>query len=250
MIASSSSQTMVAVARFYLRPLRRSLDRAVDGSVRRTWGVVLGPREVAGHRLVLRSPRISDAPQWREARLRERERIEPWWVSSPLSWQERHTDVRWVTSVLQARREARAGRSLPLVVEVDGHVAGQCGLEWISTHTGVAEMGIWMDSRWAGRGMSTVAAGMMVDHAMQNLGVHRLVAPISEGNVAAAWGALRLGMTREGTMASFLQVGGERRDHHLWALTSDHLPAEGLAAAMHALADKPRARRAKQPPPA
>jgi ribosomal-protein-alanine N-acetyltransferase len=248
-IASSSSLTVVTAARFYLRPLRRTVERSVQGSTRRTWGVQLGPREVVGHRVVLRSPRIADAAQWREARMRERERIEPWWASSRLTWDERHTDARWVTTVLQARREARAGRALPLVVEIDGHVAGQCGLEWISPHTGVAEMGIWMDSRWAGKGISTVAAGMMVDHALTTLGLHRLTAPISEGNVAAAWGAKRLGMRREGTMASFLEVGGKRRDHHLWAITSDCIPPGGFAEAMLAVATEPRAPRRPVPPP-
>jgi ribosomal-protein-alanine N-acetyltransferase len=198
--------------------------------------------------VLLRSPRISDAAEWCEARLREQKRIEPWWVSSPLSWEERHTEARWVTSVLQARKDARAGRSLPLVVEVDGHVAGQCGLEWISAATGVAEMGVWMDSRWAARGVSAVVAGMMIDHAMTTLGVHRIIAPISEGNVAAAWGARKLGMLREGTMAGFLEVGGERRDHHLWALTSDRLPPGGLAAAMQVIADQPRGERLVEPP--
>jgi ribosomal-protein-alanine N-acetyltransferase len=248
-IASSSTLTVVTAARFYLRPLRRTVERSVQGSTRRTWGVQLGPREVVGHRVVLRSPRIADAAQWREARMRERERIEPWWASSRLTWDERHTDARWVTTVLQARREARAGRALPLVVEIDGHVAGQCGLEWISPHTGVAEMGIWMDSRWAGTGVTAVAAGMMVDHALTTLGLHRLTAPISEGNLAATWGAERLGMRCEGTMASFLEVGGKRRDHQLWALTSDNVPPGGFAEAMLAASAGPRTPRRAVPPP-
>lgn len=248
MIASSSSRTVVAAAKFYLRPLRRSIGRTLNGSARRTWGVRLGPREVAGHQIVLRSPAIADADEWREARLRERERIEPWWVSSSLTWEERHSDARWVTSVLQSRQAARAGQALPLIVEVDGHVAGQCNLEWISPHTGVAEMGIWMDSRWAGRGVSAVAGSLMIDYAFRVLGLHRLIAPISEGNVAAAWGARKIGMVREGTMAGFLEVAGERRDHHLWALTADRIPAEGLTEAMMAAIRNPRSPRVAVPP--
>ena len=89
-----------------------------------------------------------------------------------------------------------------------------------------------MDSRWAGKGMSTIAAGMMIDHAVTELGLFRLVAPIAAGNRAAAWGAHRLGMVREGKMAGFLDVGGQRRDHHLWAITADRIPPGGLAAAM------------------
>jgi RimJ/RimL family protein N-acetyltransferase len=233
--ASSISQTrnvLRAAARFYLRPVRRAIDDARHHAVRRTWGVRLGPQPVLGHEIVLRSPRVGDAEQWREVRTRERERIEPWWASSPLGWEQRHADAQWVSDLLQARREARAGRALPLVVEIDGRLAGQCNLEWIAPHTSTAEMGIWMDSRWARRGLSPVAAAMMVDYAIFDLGLHRLIAPIGTGNVPAAAGARKLGMRLEGTMSGFLDVGGVRRDHELWALTPDCVPAGGLTAAM------------------
>jgi ribosomal-protein-alanine N-acetyltransferase len=230
-----------ATTRFYLRPVRRAFEDARDGAARRTWGVRLGPQPVLGHRIVLRSPRMGDAEQWREVRTRERERIEPWWASSQLSWERRHCASQWVSDLLQTRREARAGRALPLVVEIDGRLAGQCNLEWIAPHTRTAELGIWMDSRWARRGLSPVAAAMMVDYAITGLGLHRLIAPIGVGNVAASAGARKLGMRLEGTMSAFLDVGGVRRDHELWALTSEHLPAGGLTAAM--LRSAPRSTR-------
>lgn len=231
---------LLAAARFYLRPVRRVFDDARGHTARRTWGVRLGPQPVLGHEIVLRSPRVADAGQWREVRTRERERIEPWWASSPLTWEQRHADATWIGDVLQARREARVGRALPLVVEIDGRLAGQCNLEWIAPHTRTAEMGIWMDSRWARKGLSPVAAAMMVDHAINGLSLHRLVAPIAEGNAAAAAGARKLGMRFEGTMSGFLDVGGVRRDHQLWALTPDCLPPKGLTSAMLRSAQQPR----------
>jgi RimJ/RimL family protein N-acetyltransferase len=229
----SQMHNLLRVAtRFYLRPVRRLFDDTRHHAVRRTWGVRLGPQPVIGHEIVLRSPRFGDAEQWRRVRTRERERIEPWWASSPLTWEERHADAQWASDLLQARREARAGRALPLVVEIDGQLAGQCSLEWIAPHTSTAEMGIWMDSRWARRGLSPVAAAMMVDYAVFDLGLHRLIAPIGAGNAAAIAGARKLGMQFEGTMSGFLDVGGVRRDHQLWALTREGIPAGGLAAAM------------------
>jgi RimJ/RimL family protein N-acetyltransferase len=228
--ASWALQAAWAAARFYLRPVRRAFDPPHDS--RRTWHVRLGPQPVLGHHIVLRSPRLRDAEQWRVVRTRERKRIEPWWASSGLTWEQRHTTAQWTRDVLQSRREARAGRALPLVVEIDGQLAGQCNLEWIAPHTATAEMGIWMDSRWARQGLSAVGAAMMVDYAMGVLGLHRLIAPIGEGNVVAAAGAQKIGMRREGTMAGFLDVGGMRRNHDLWALTTDQVPPGGLTAAM------------------
>jgi RimJ/RimL family protein N-acetyltransferase len=241
--ALRTGSVLRAAARFYLRPVRRAFDHTRDRAARRTWGVRLGPQPVLGHRIVLRSPRVGDAEQWREVRTRERERIEPWWASSPLTWEERHTDAQWISDVLQARREARAGCALPLVVEIDGQLAGQCNLEWIAPHTRTAEMGIWMDSRWARQGLSAVAAAMVIDYAIAGLGLHRLIAPIGEGNVVAAGGARKLGMRFEGTMAGFLDVGGVRRDHQLWAFTPACLPDGGLTAAMLQSAREPRSER-------
>ena len=72
---SQMRNVLRAAARFYLRPVRRALEATLDHAVRRTWGVRLGTQPVLGHEIVLRSPRIGDAEQWREVRTRERERI-------------------------------------------------------------------------------------------------------------------------------------------------------------------------------
>lgn len=238
-----SSRMLIAVFRFYLRSAWRDVGQAVRSAQPGTWGVRLGPVAVAGCQLVLRSPRLGDATQWREVRLREQAHIEKWWATSPLSWTERHTDGQWVSYVLQARREARAGRALPLVVEIDGLLAGQCSLEPINAFASTAELGIWIDSAWAGQGVSTIAGGLVIDYAMTGLGLHRITAPICVGNIAAMWVARQLRLRREGAMAGFLDVGGTRQDHHLWAITADHIPPGGLAAAMIEAASRVRARR-------
>ncbi|HEX2301010.1 MAG TPA: GNAT family protein [Pseudonocardiaceae bacterium] len=218
---------MSAVARFYLRPVRRTLT-ARNRSAPATWRVRLGPVEVGERQVVLRSPQLSDGTDWCAIRLAERERIEPWWVSSPLSWEQRHTEAAWVSSWLGARRAARGGRALPLVVEVDGRLAGQCGLEWIDPFTGSGELGIWMDSRIGRGGFGVIATALVLDHAFGVLGMNRITAPICVGNAAPRNGCRRLGMVCEGTMASFLHVGGRRRDHDLWAITADRIPPGGL----------------------
>ncbi|MGH3794569.1 MAG: GNAT family N-acetyltransferase [Pseudonocardiaceae bacterium] len=218
MDVAGSGAVLRAVARFYLRPLRRALTgggRSAPGM----WRVRLGPVEVARRRVVLRSPRLSDGPEWCAIRLAERERMEPWWVSSSLSWEQRHTEAVWVSTWLQMRRAARAGRALPLMVEVDGRLAGQCGLEWIDSFTRSAELGIWLDAQVAGHGLGAAATAAVLDYGLGVLGLQRITAPVCLGNDAAAGTMRRAGMTREATMASFLDVGGRRSDHDLWAIT-------------------------------
>lgn len=222
-----SRTALVAVARYYLRPMRRALaggGRRVPGC----WAVRLGPIGVAGRQLVLRSPRMSDGPDWCAIRLAERERIEPWWVSSAMSWEQRHTEAAWVSSFLATRRAARAGRALPLMVEVDGKLAGQCGLDWIDRFTATGELGIWLDSRVGRHGMGAVATAALVDYAFGVLGLHRVTAPVRTDNDAAARTMRRAGLIREGTMVAFLDVGGAPRDHDLWAAVADRMPPGGM----------------------
>lgn len=224
-----SGAALVAVGRFYLRPVRRAL----SGGARRVpgcWAVRLGPTDVSGRQVVLRSPRMSDGPRWRAIRLADRERIEPWWVSSTLSWQDRHTEAAWVSSWLTARRAARAGQALPLAVEVDGRFAGQCGLDRIDRFTATGELGVWLDSGLGGRGLGAVVVAVLADYALGVLGLRRITAPVATDNDAAARTMRRAGLVREGTMASFLDVGGAPRDHDRWAIVADRMPIGGLVA--------------------
>ena len=241
MIGSSATACMT-VARYYLRPARRLLDRARGNHPSRlTWGLRLGPVEVCGHTALLRSPRLSDGRQWRETRLRERERLEPWWVTSNLTWEERHNEAVWISSLLQARQAAKAGLALPLVVEIDGRLVGQFNLERIEPHTGNAELGIWLDSRvLTNTAVAGVAAAILFDYAILEMGLYRLTAPIADGNRAAVWGAQRFGLVNEGLMTGFLDVGGVRTDHHLWALTADRMPPGGMVKTMLESAANPR----------
>lgn len=213
---------LTTAGRLYTRPLRHRL-RCKQGY---SLCVRLGPVEVSGHRLVLRSPRLSDWSRWQALRIRDQRFIEPFWTSSSLPWEERHSEQAWVDEYLHARSEARAGRALPLVIEVDGLFAGQFNLEHIDRWAGLAEAGIWIDSTLAGKGVALAAARMLADYGFGPLGLHRITAPVCVGNVPAAHCAEQTGMRREGTMVGYLDVGGSRKDHHLWAITAEMWAAE------------------------
>jgi ribosomal-protein-alanine N-acetyltransferase len=66
------------------------------------------------------------------------------------------------------------------------------------------------------------ATGMLLaDHAFGSLGLRRVTAPVCVDNVAAALAVRHFGMRREGTMESYLDVGGRRKPHDLWAITAE-----------------------------
>jgi RimJ/RimL family protein N-acetyltransferase len=192
-------------------------------------GIRLGPMTLHGTTVVLRPPRVGDYAQWRRIRLRDQRYIEPFWSSSPLDWDARHAGKLWVRECLGVRAEARAGRRLSLVIEVDGRFAGQIELVSIETETSSAEMGLWVDAEVARHGIGGLASSLILDFGFGPAGLQRITAPISPANIATARGAALIGFQREAMMTRYFDVGGARRDHELWAITEAAIPPDGFA---------------------
>lgn len=190
----------------------------------------LGPEALHGVTVLLRPPQLADFGDWQRIRLRDRRYLEPFWSSSPLDWPARHTGKLWARECLIARAEARSGRQVATVIEVDGRFAGQIELVSIDVGVGQAELGIWIDAEVARHGLGGLAAAMMLDFGFDTLGLDRITAPISPANVAAGRGAEGVGFRREALMVRYFDVGGARRDHELWAATGDAIPPGGFAA--------------------
>ena len=70
---------------------------------------------------------------------------------------------------------------------------------------------------------------MMLDFGFETLGLERITAPISPENLAASHGAASFAFVCEARMAEYLDVGGRRKDHALWAVTRDAIPPNGFA---------------------
>ncbi|MGW4356664.1 GNAT family N-acetyltransferase [Nocardia sp. NPDC004582] len=188
----------------------------------------LGPARLHGSTLLLRLPRYTDFPQWRALRLRDRAFLEPFWHTSTLGWAERHTEKSWVRECLEASTNARAGRRVATVIEIDGRFAGQVEIGNIDDRAKQGEMGIWIDARLGRHGFGGIAAGLILDFAFDALGLERVNAPISPGNAAATNGAAQIGFVREGRMRLHFDVGGARADHDLWSMTRAEVPPKGF----------------------
>lgn len=194
--------------------------RAAATAVARPQPVILIGTTSNGRTVTLRPPRLSDGPIWRECRLRDRADIEPFWVTTHQDWNSRHSSSAWMRECLQSRSDAKSGRVVHTVIEVEGHLTGQCEL-WIETFDQRGELSLWMASHHAGQGIGTTAARLLVEYAFTELNLARVTAPTDVDNARSARLALRLGMTREGTMDSYACVGGRRRAHDLWAITDE-----------------------------
>lgn len=178
---------------------------------------VLSGRTPSGVAVTLRAPRIADAGTWRRIRIADQALIEPFWDHSTLDWAQRHTAAMWLREYASARRRMRSGTGLHTVIEVDGRLAGQCDA-WIDRFHARSELGLWVGSQYAGTGVGSTAAGLIIAYLFDVAGIERISAPIAAQNTATTWMAQRMGFTPEGVMRSYMRVGDGRLDHTLWSL--------------------------------
>jgi ribosomal-protein-alanine N-acetyltransferase len=198
----------------------------------------VGPVAVAAGVVGLRPPRWSDAGAWSAIRSRDREHLEAWEPGAPGTWAERNSPSAWLHQCGTLRSLARRGLSLPFVLTVDGHLAGQVTIgNVVRGSLCSAWVGYWVAADKIAGGVATVAVGMAVDHCFVQAGLHRIDATVRPENAASLRVLAKLGFREEGLLRSYLDVAGAWRDHYLLAITADEagpglvrrLTAEGRA---------------------
>ena len=180
------------------------------------------PVELRDGALVLRPLNRRDGRRWTAVRGSNVEWLAPWEATHP---EGAGRTLTFGSMVRGFDREARAGRMLPLVIDVDGRLVGQVtvsGIVWGSLRSG--QIGYWIDRLAAGRGITPAAVAMMVDHCFFSLGMHRLEVNIRPENVASLRVVEKLGFRPEGIRRKYLHIDGAWRDHATFALTPEDVP--------------------------
>ncbi|MGD8151183.1 GNAT family N-acetyltransferase [Ornithinimicrobium sp. Y1694] len=196
-----------------------------------TWPVRVEVALPDGRSLVLRPLARRDRRAWDEIRQRNVEWLTPWEAGAP----EREARADHVITPFHRLRRAwdRAGRDglmLPLVIEVDGRLVGTMHLfdvMWGSRRAAWA--GYWLAQSETGRGVATWALATLVDHAIQDVGLHRVEVAIRPENTRSIAVVQRLGMPEEGPARALMYVDGDWRDHRIFAVVAEDLDAGGYA---------------------
>jgi [ribosomal protein S5]-alanine N-acetyltransferase len=196
------------------------------------WPMVVGPLRVPAGVIQLRPVRVRDAGQWSRIRSADRAYLEPWEPSADLDWAVRHSISAWPSVCSGLRAEARRGRMLPYVIEVDGRFAGQLTIGNV-THGALrsAWIGYWVHSELTGQGVATAALALGLDHSFGPVMLHRVEATVRPENAASRKVLAKAGFREEGLLRNYLDVDGAWRDHLLVALTVEEV-AGSVAAAL------------------
>ncbi|MBU3705392.1 MAG: GNAT family N-acetyltransferase [Mycobacterium sp.] len=201
-----------------------------SGSAHPGWPVPAGPLRVAAGVVRLRAIRMRDGVQWSRTRLAQRNQLEPWEPTTDLDWVARHAYSAWPAMYSGLRSEARKGRMLPYVIEVDGQFRGQLTIGNV-THGALrsAWIGYWVSSQVTGGGVATAALALGLDHCFGPVTLHRVEATVRPENTASRRVLAKVGFREEGLLKRYLDVDGAWRDHLLVAMTAEEV--EGSVAA-------------------
>lgn len=183
-----------------------------------------------GTTLKLRPLKSSDGRAWRETRIPDEQWLKPVEPTVPGTWEEAHSAQAWRANWLNLRKLALGGVVIPLVIESDGHFAGQVTLGNIQ-HGAVGEcwIGYWVHSPFMGRGIATAACALGTDHALGRVGLHRVTATFLPDNPASRSVLAANGYREEGYFRKNLHIDGQWRDHHFVALNAEDFPQSAVA---------------------
>jgi RimJ/RimL family protein N-acetyltransferase len=99
----------------------------------------------------------------------------------------------------------------------DGTYLGGCGLNQIDALNQRANLGYWVRSSAAGRGVATAATRLTRDWGFANTDLVRIEVLVAVGNMASRRVAEKSGAIYEGTLRSRLLVHGTRHDAAMYA---------------------------------
>ncbi len=164
-----------------------------------------------------------DGDAWRRLRAANRGWLGRWDATAP---SDSHAQPRSFAAMVRTmRREARAGRQLPFVIEYDDRFVGQLTVSNIVRGSAqYASVGYWIDEGHAGRGITTRAVAMAVDHCFSVLGLHRIEVAVRPENTSSLRVVEKLGIEQVGYAPRYLHIDGDWRDHLLFAVTREEAP--------------------------
>lgn len=107
----------------------------------------------------------------------------------------------------------------------DGRFLGGCGLRWTDRNSRCANLGYWVRSSCAGRGVATAAARLVARFGFEDLGLQRIEILAAVENHASRRVAEKLGAAKEGILRRRFVIEGEPQDGVLYSLVAEDMLA-------------------------
>ena len=120
---------------------------------------------------------------------------------------------------------ATCAPSLHLCIEVEGSVAGGVGIDiGTGSEQKTGQFGYWLGREYWGRGIATIASMAMLRHALENLPVARLKAPVFAWNARSMHVLEKIGFQREAVLGNSMVKDGRLVDSVVYSYTAGAYP--------------------------
>lgn len=123
-------------------------------------------------------------------------------------------------------RRQEEGTALSMVLTVDREIAGLISVG--AVERGAMQMGglgYWIAQKWAGKGITSLAAAATIDLVVGDLGLHRLEVNVRPENVPSLALARKLGLREEGYRRRYMHIDNQWADHVGFAVDQQDLGA-------------------------
>ncbi|MGZ4104705.1 MAG: GNAT family N-acetyltransferase [Actinomycetota bacterium] len=165
--------------------------------------------------ITLRAPGLEDAPAHYEAVLESLGDVDRW-----LDWAHEGYQIAESRSFIE---RAVAGHDNGdqyefFVVDGDGRFLGGCGLNRLDLRFLRSNLGYWVRSSAAGRGVATSATLLLARFGFEQLGLQRIEIVAATGNLASQRVAEKVGATKEGVLRNGIRYRGKNIDAVLYSL--------------------------------
>lgn len=170
----------------------------------------------------LRPLRGEDAPALFEAIRESIDMLVPWmpWCHSSYSLEEAQAWIRSSHDAWQSRSEF----SFAVLAVGSDRMLGVCGLNWIEWPALRANLGYWVRTSEAGRGVATRAARLLAQFAFAQLGMERIEIVAAIDNQASQQVAIKLGAQREGLARRRVRIRQIQHDALVFSLVRQDWP--------------------------
>jgi ribosomal-protein-serine acetyltransferase len=165
--------------------------------------------------IAIRPYKIEDAADLVEAVLESLEDFRPsmGWAHSDYGHDEAHV---WIAAQIAAAASGDAHEFV--ITDERGHYLGGCGVNQIQQDLRVGNLGYWVRTSAAGRGVAVRAVHLLADWAFTKTNLERVEILCAVGNLRSQRVADKAGAEHEGTLRARLRVRDEQHDAVVYAI--------------------------------
>jgi len=176
--------------------------------------------ELVTERLVLRAPRMEDAPAVQ--RLAGAREVAATTATIPHPYEDGVAEA-WIESLAE-KRATGEDVVFAITLREGGELVGTVGMRIKPQHLR-AEIGYWVGVPYWGKGYATEAARALLDYGFGELGLRKMYAHHYVKNPASGRVLQKIGMTSEGRLRQHMEKWGEWHDLDVYGILREEWEA-------------------------